>query len=93
LEKLLEESRLAKIRLAALQRDDASDARALRHDESMRAFQGAEFQDRLRVWAIAKKSFQPFVSDGTDSTAVVMSSDPELVNPRPEFREAFGEIA
>src|SRR2546423_1891395 len=42
LEKLLDESRLAKIRLATFQRDDALDAGTLRHDESVRAFQGAQ---------------------------------------------------
>jgi hypothetical protein len=93
LEKLLDELRLAKIRLATFQRDDAFDAGTLRHDESVRAFQGAEFEDGRRLRAIVEKSFQPFVSDGADSTAVVVPSDPELVDPRPEFREAFGEIA
>jgi hypothetical protein len=93
LEELLDESCLAKIRLATFQRDNAFDARALRHDESVRAFQGAELQDGFRLRGITEKSLQPFVSDGADSTAVVVPSDSELVDPRPEFREAFGKIA
>jgi len=93
LQQFLHESRLAKICLAAFQRDDAFDPGALRHDESVGAFQGAEFQDGFRLRAIAKEPLQPFVSDGADSTAVVVPSNPELVDPRPEFREPFGQIA
>jgi hypothetical protein len=92
LEKLLDESRLAKIRLATFQRDDAFDAEALRHDESVRAFQRPELQDGFRLRGISEKSLQPFVSDSADSTAVVVPSDPELVDPRPELCEACGEI-
>ena len=72
--------------------DHAFHAGMLRQDEAVRAFQRAEFQNRFRMRRTTKKSLHSFVPDCADAAAISTLVDPELVDPRTEFREAFGKI-
>jgi hypothetical protein len=92
LQQCLDESRLAKIRLAAFQGDYPFHARVLRQDKAMGAFQGAQFQNGFWMRRIPEEPFHPLIADCTDAAAENALSDPELINPRSELREFFFEL-
>src|SRR5882724_212346 len=91
-EKLLDESRLAQIRFAPFQRYHSFHAWMLRENEALRAFARTEFQNCFCFRREAKKPLNSHVAHGANPAAVGLPIDLELVNPRTQLREFFGEI-